>query len=219
MFGDIGKLVGKQEMIPIWIDRMRRLKEKYLTYSIIKEGHKDEIASFVLDNDREAFEIFNQKEQELLSMAPGVPECLTWLDERGIRPNIISELKKTLGPVGTDVITRFLVHKGIIKYFKYFITPQGKMDLDTGERFDIYQGTSKELGTLYDQLIKDLKEEGIQPEECVMVGDKRSTDIIPPKKRGFITIQYTGHVDEGPCEYSDFYAKHFFEVKEIIEKF
>ena len=38
MFGDIAKLVGKQEMIPVWIDRMRRLKEKYGSYSGIKEG-------------------------------------------------------------------------------------------------------------------------------------------------------------------------------------
>ena len=218
MFGDIGKLLGKQEMIPVWIDRMRTLKEKYGTYTLLKEKHKDEIESFVLDNDHEAFEIFSQKEQELLSMAPGVPEFLTWLNEEGIRPSIISELKKTLGPVGSDVITRFLISKGIIKYFKYFITPHGKVDLDTDEKFYHYKGTSKELGTLYDQLIKELHEGGINVVECVMIGDKQRTDIIPPKKRGFITIQYTGHVDEGPCEYSDYYAKTFFEVKEIMKK-
>jgi FMN phosphatase YigB (HAD superfamily) len=218
IFGDIGKLLGKQGMVPVWIDRMRRLKEKYKTYTILKEKHRDEIESFVFDNDREAYEIFKQKEQELLSMAPGVSEFLTWLNEEGIRPSIISELKKTLGPVGDDVITSFLITKGIIKHFKYFITPQGKVDLDTDERFYHYKGTSKESGTLYDQLMIDLKKKGIRPEECVMIGDKQITDIIPPKKRGFITIQYTGHVDEGLCGYSDYYAKTFFEVREIMEK-
>jgi hypothetical protein len=218
MFSDIAKLVGKQEMIPVWIDRMRRLKEKYGSYSGIKEGHKDEIESYVLDNDHEAMEIFNDKEQELLSLAPGAGEFLVWLNENGIRPSIISELKKTLGPVGDDMITRFLLTKGVIKYFKYFITPQGKMDLDTEEKTYAYKGTSKELGTLYDLLIKELAEEGITPKECVMIGDKQSTDIIPPKQRGWTTIQYTGHIDLGPCEHSDYYAKDWFEVKQIMKK-
>lgn len=218
MFGDIAKLVGKQEMVPVWIDRMRRLKEKYGSYSGIKEGHKDEIESYVLDNDHEAYEIFNQKEQELLALAPGAYEFITWLNEQGIRPSIIAELKKTLGQVGADAITKFLINKGIIKYFKYFLTPQGKMDLDTGERFNVYQGTSKQSGTLYDLLIKELAEEGIKPEECVMIGDKLSTDIIPPKQRGWTTIQYTGHIDMGPSDSTDYYAKDWFEVKEIMEK-
>jgi FMN phosphatase YigB (HAD superfamily) len=218
IFGDIGKLLGKHDMIPIWIERMRRLKEKYKTYTMLKEKHRDEIESFVFENDPHAYELFKQKEQELLSMAPGAKEFLDWLNEQGIKPSIVSELKKTLGPVGDDIITSFLINKGILKNFKYFITPQGKVDLETDERFYEYKGTSKESGTLYDQLILDLRKEGISPKECVMIGDKQRTDIIPPKQRGFITIQYTGHVDEGPSEYSDYYAKTFFEVKEIIEK-
>jgi FMN phosphatase YigB (HAD superfamily) len=218
MFGDIGKLVGRQEMIPVWIDRMRRLKEKYGTYSHVKEKHREEILTFVLENDREAYEIFGRKEPQLLSMAPGLSEFLIWLNGEGIRPSVVSELKKTLGPVGADMITNFLVTKGILKHFKYFITPHGKMDLDTGEKFDRYKGTSKEAGTLYDELLGELGQEGIGPADCVMIGDKRSTDIVPPKKRGFVTIQYTGHVDEGPCESTDYYAKTFFEVKAILEK-
>lgn len=218
MFGDIAKLVGKQEMIPVWIDRMRRLKEKYGSYSGIKEGHKDEIDSWVLDNDHEAYEIFNQKEQELLALATGAYEFIIWINEKGFQAWIVSELKKTLGRVGSDAITRFLINKGIIQYFTYFVTPQGKMDLVTGEKSDDYEGTSKESGTLYDLLIEELAKQGIKPENCVMIGDKLSTDIIPPKERGFITIQYTGHIDMGPCEFTDYYAKDWFEIKEIVEK-
>lgn len=218
MFGDIAKLLGKQAMIPLWIDKMRRLKEKYGSYSGIKESHKDEIELYVLDGDHEAYEIFNQKEQELLALAPGAHEFILWLSEKGIRPSIISELKKTLGPVGADAITRFLIKKGIIRYFKYFVTPQGKVDLDTGERFDSYRGTSKSSGTLYSLLINELADEGLKPEECVMIGDKLSTDIIPPKQHGWVTIQYTGHIDMGPCEFTDYYAKDWFQVKEIMEK-
>ena len=217
MFGDIAKLVGKHEMIPVWIDRMRRLKEKYISYSGIKEAHKDEIESWVLDNDHEAYAIFNQKEQELLGLGTGAHEFILWINEKGIKPWVVSELKKTLGKVGSDAITRFLENKGIIEYFSYFVTPQGKMDLSTGERFPDYNGTSKQSGTLYDLLIKELAEEGIAPQDCVMIGDKLSTDIVPPKERGFVTIQYTGHIDMGPCESTDYYAKDWVEVKEIIE--
>jgi hypothetical protein len=205
-------------MIPVWVDRMRRLKEKYGSYSSIKEGHKDEIELWVLDNDHEAYEIFNQKEQELLSLAPGAREFILWLSEKGFKPWVVSELKKTLGNVGSDAITRFLINKGIIQYFAYFLTPQGKMDLATGERDNTYVGASKQTGSLYDLLLKELSEEGIRAENCVMIGDKHSTDIIPPKERGFVTIQYTGHINMGPCEQTDFYAKDWFEVKEAIGK-
>jgi hypothetical protein len=218
MFGDIAKMVGKQEMIPVWVDRMRRLKEKYKSYSGIKEGHKDEILSYVLDGDQDAMDIFNDKEQELLGLAPGAGEFTVWLaEEKGIKPSIISELKKTLGPVGSDIISRFLVNKGMAKHFKYFITPQGKMDLATGEQFPEYKGTSKEDGTLYDLLTKELAAEGITPEECCIIGDKWSTDIIPPKQRGWTTIQYTGHIHMGSCASTDYYAKDWFEVKAIME--
>ena len=141
-----------------------------------------------------------------------------WLREQGIKPSIVYKLKKTLGPVGADAITRFLINKGIIENFEFFITPQGKVDLGTGERSEAYNGTSKKSGTLYDLLIKELAVQGITPGECVMIGDKLSTDIIPPKERGWITVQYTGHIDMGKCEHSDYYAKDWFEVKEVMEK-
>ncbi|NLT35720.1 MAG: HAD family hydrolase [Gaiellales bacterium] len=218
MFGDIAKLRGKQEEAARFIQRMRRLKEKYGTISKIKEGHKDEIESFVLDGDHEAMLIFGEKEQELLGMAPGLLEFLKWVNEHGIRPSIVSELKKTLGPVGSDMITLYLNRKGIIDHFEYFITPQGKMKLSTEEQDLRYKGTSKENGTLYDELVKDLGEQGISPEECLMIGDKWSTDIKPPKQRGWTTIQYTGHIDMGQCEEADYYAKDFYEVQDIVAK-
>jgi hypothetical protein len=218
MFGDIAKMVGKQDRIPVWVDRMRQLKEMYGSYSDIKEGHRDEIESYVLENDHKAYEIFKMKESELLGVSEGGYEFLEWLTGRGFRANIVSELKKTLGPVGSDMITAFLIAKGIIRYFKYFYTPQGKIDLDTGERDNKYAGTSKETGTLYDLLVEELAQGGITPDECVMIGDKPSTDLIPPKKRGFVTIQYTGHIDTGPCEAADYRAKDFVEVKHVMER-
>jgi beta-phosphoglucomutase-like phosphatase (HAD superfamily) len=100
--------------------------------SLVKEKHREEILTFVFDHDREAYELFGQKEPELLPMAPGLREFLIWINAEGIRPCVVSELKKTLGPVGTDMITKFLIAKGIIGSFQYFITPHGKM---AGMRF------------------------------------------------------------------------------------
>jgi hypothetical protein len=40
---------------------------------------------------------------------------------------------------------------------------------------------------------------------------------VPAKKRGISTIQYTGHIDMGPCEYSDYCAKDWFKAKDILE--
>ncbi len=63
VFGDICKELGKPEFAADKIRKYRILKEKYGTYSSIKEGHRDEIYQFVLDNDSEAIEIFGRKEQ------------------------------------------------------------------------------------------------------------------------------------------------------------
>jgi FMN phosphatase YigB (HAD superfamily) len=218
IFSDIGKLLGKHEMIPVWIHRMRRLKEKYGNYSAIKEGHRDEIENYVLDGNKEAHRIFRIKEQEFLSLPPGAGEFISWLNQKGIKPDVVAELKKTLGAMGADIVTGFLMHQRITGQFRNLVTPQGKVDLATDARDSKYAGTSKETGTLYDLLIGDLAKEGIKPENCVMIGDKWSTDIVPAKQRGFTTIQYTGHIDMGLCESTDHYAKDFFEVKDIVEK-
>ena len=76
MFGDLYKLLGKPELIPDKMRKYRILKEKYETFSLIKEGHRDEIYSFVLDDDPEAIELFGKLEQELLDMGDGLVDVL-----------------------------------------------------------------------------------------------------------------------------------------------
>ena len=58
VFGDIYKALGKPELISEKIQKYRILKEKYGSYGRIKEGHRDEIYSFVLDNDPKAIRAF-----------------------------------------------------------------------------------------------------------------------------------------------------------------
>jgi FMN phosphatase YigB (HAD superfamily) len=218
VIGDVCKELSEPELIDERIHKYRVLKEKYGSYVIVKEGHRDEIISYVFDNKNEAKEIFSKKEQEYLLMGKGLEETLRYLVDQGIRLSVVAELKKTLGPMGTDIITRFLMNKGLTKYFNDVFTPQGKVDLSNGSIDLKYKGKTKEEGTLYDELAQDLDAQGIGVSEAVMIGDKLWTDISPAKKRGFKTIQYTGNVDMGPSEDADFRISDFREIKDIVKK-
>ncbi|UCH08704.1 MAG: HAD hydrolase-like protein [Deltaproteobacteria bacterium] len=216
VFGDICKELGKPELIPDKMRKYRILKEKYGTYGRIKEGHRDEIHSYVLDNDPEAIELFSEQEQERLAIAEGLVDALEYLKSQGIELQVISEMKKTLGPVGTDLVSKFLKRKGLLKYFKELITPQGKIDLQHDTLDPRYKGRTKKDGSLYDVLVQELKEQGIAPQEALMVGDKPETDIDPAHDRGFKTIQYTGYYDFGNSK-ADVVINSFEDLKKIVK--
>lgn len=217
VFGDIYKMLGRPERIRDKIRRYRVLNEKYGTYSKIKEGHRDEIYSYVLDGDPEAIDLFGVKEQEYLDMGDGLEGALEHLSGLGIELQVVSELKKTLGAVGTDIISRFLKRRGLVRYFREVVTPQGKIDL-TDDGVDLrYQGKTKAEGTLYDVLRDELRERGIEPDEAVMVGDKPETDINPAHERGFKTIQYKGFIDLGDSA-ADLVIHSFDELKTVLVK-
>lgn len=217
VIGDVSKELGQPELIEERIHKYRVLKEKYKTYSILKEGHRDEIMYYVFDSIEEAKEIFAIKEQEHLKMGKGAKETLRYLRDEGIHLAVVAELKKTLGRMGTDIVTRFLINKGLIEYFEEVVTPQGRVDLSDGSVDMRYKGKTKEEGTLYDELAKDLLARGITTSEAVMVGDKLGTDISPAKKRGFKTIQYIAYIDMGPSE-ADFRIADFRELKEMLKE-
>lgn len=215
--GDVSKELGEPELVEERIHKYRVLKEKYKTYSIIKEGHRDEIMDYVFDGIEEAKELFAIKEQEHLKLGVGAEDALQYLRDEGIHLAVVAELKKTLGKMGTDIVTRFLIAKGLTEYFEEVVTPQGKIDLRTGSVEMKYRGKTKEEGTLYDMLAEDLLARGIKTSEAVMVGDKLGTDIIPAKKRDFNTIQYIGYIDMGPSE-ADLRIADFRELRGIIKK-
>jgi FMN phosphatase YigB (HAD superfamily) len=215
--GDVSKEMGEPELVGERIHRYRILKEKYGSYNAIKEGHRDEIMSYVFDGKEEAAEIFSAKEQEHLLVGAGLEEALRYLKDEGTHLAVVAELKKTLGPMGTDIVTRFLQTKGLTRYFEEVITPQGRIHLGDGSLDLAYKGKTKEEGTLYDELVKTLGRRGISPPDGAMIGDKIATDIVPAKKRGFMTIQYTGYVDMGAGE-ADYRIDNFLKLKEIIKK-
>ena len=217
VFGDICKELGKPELIPEAVRRYRVLKEKYGTYGRIKEGHRDEISTFVLDGDARATALFAEKEQEYLDMAEGLMDALKYLDAQGITLQVITEMKKTLGPVGADFISTFLKRRGLVKYFEELITPQGKINLEDDSLDLKYKGKSKKDGSIYGVLIRELKERGIEPGEAVIIGDKPETDINPAHDLGFNTIQYTGYIDLGESK-ADFVIHSFTELKNLLKK-
>jgi len=215
LFGDIYKELGRPELIHDKIKKYRVLKEKYGTYGSIKEGHRDEIYSFVLEDDPEAIELFSEQEQERLNIAEGLEDILEYLQAQGIELQVISEMKKTLGPVGTDLVSKFLKGKGLVKYFKELVTPQGKISLEDDSLDPRYKGYTKKDGALYDVLAQELRERGIEPQEAVMVGDNPETDIDPAHDRGFKTIQYIGYFDFGKSK-ADVVIRSFEELRTIL---
>ena len=214
--GDVCKELGEPELIEERIHRYRVLKEKYGSYGAIKEGHRDEILRYVFDDNSFAMKIFSAKEQEHLSVAEGAEDALVYLRDQDIQRAVVAELKKTLGPIGSDIATRFLKHKGLLQYFDEMFTPQGKIDLHDGSSDMRYKGKTKEEGLLYDELAQELLMRGIQTSDAVMIGDKPWTDINPANERGFKTIQFIGYINYGSSE-ADFVISHFGELKEIIK--
>ena len=215
MIGDTSKELGEPELVDIRCHRWRVMKERYGTWSYIKERHRPEIVTRIFDDRPGAREIFSAIEQKYLKVADGAIDTIKFLIDQGIEVSIVAELRRTLGTISTNEVSRFLKKHGIIEYFSELITPQGKINLRTGAQDLRYKGFYKEEGTLYDLLVEDLNKRGIKASEAVMIGDKEWSDITPAQTRGFKAIQYMGCVFQGPSN-ADAKIKYFSELKEII---
>ena len=216
MIGDTSKQLGEPELVAERCRRWRVMKEKYGSYPVIKEKARPEIVSYVFDDRPGAGEIFSGIEQKYLKVADGAVDALKYLKDQGIEVSIVAELKRTLGPIGTDMVSKFLVNHKVLEYFSELITPQGKVNLRDGAVDLSYKGSSKEEGNLYDVLAADLLKRGIKTPEAVMVGDKEWSDLTPAQKRGFQTIHYMGYIYHAPSNAS-FKIRHFSELKKIIK--
>lgn len=216
MIGDTSKELGEPEKVEARCHRWRMMKEKYGTYPEIKEKHRDEIATYVFDNRDKAGEIFKRIEQKYLKVADGAVDALEYLKGEGIEISVVSEMKRTLGAIGTDMVSSFLTNHNIVDYFHELICPQGKINFRDGTVDLKYKGTSKEEGDLYDVLKEDLLNRGIKTSEAVMVGDKEWSDLTPAQKRGFKAIHYTGFVLHSPSN-ADYKIRHLSELKKIIK--
>jgi len=216
VIGDVYKALGQPDKIHGAVKRFREIVEAYGGHGPLKESHRDKIHSFVFEGSDEAMAVFGLKEKEYLSLGVGAEETLAYLNEIGIEVNVVAELKKTLGKMGKDIISKFLIQKNILQHFRYIYTPQGKIDLKTREVDESYVGQTKESGKMYVKLTKELAAKGIKPGEMIMVGDKIHTDIDPARKVGINTVQYVGYTDMGSCN-AQYRVSNFRELKQIIE--
>jgi FMN phosphatase YigB (HAD superfamily) len=207
--GDVCKELGKPELSPQAVNRFRVLVEACGDVNQLKEAHRTEILTYVFDGDEEAMELFSVKEKDYMGLAEGAEEALRYMREQGISVNVVAELKKVVGELHKNVISRFLKSKNVVKYFDYLYTPQGRISLRDDSVDDSYKGKTKESGQLYERLIAELQERGIKPGEMLIVGDNVVTDINPPHRLGIRVVQYTGYEDMGPsnaeCRVSSFH--------------
>ncbi len=215
MIGDVSKELGEPELVNIRCYKWRVLKEKYGSWSSIKESHRPEAMKYIFDDHPEAGETFIRVEQKYMTLADGSVQAIKHIRDIGIEVSIVAELKRTLGPISKDVVMEFLKYQNITGYFDELITPQGKVNIRDDTIDSKYVGKSKEEGTLYDVLVEDLAIRGIQPIEAAMVGDKEWSDIAPAKKRGLNTILYTGYINRGPTT-ADYVIRHFSELQNIL---
>ena len=215
--GDVCKELGKPELFPQAGKRFRVLVEACGDPNQLKEAHRAEILTYVFDGDEEAMELFSVKEKDYMGLAEGAEEALRYMREQGISINIVAELKKNVGDLRKNVISRFLKAKNVTQYFDYLYTPQGRINLRDDSVDNGYKGKTKESGQLYERLITELQGRGIKPEEMLMVGDNVATDIGPPQRLGIRVVQYTGYEDMGPSS-AEYRVSSFHELKHWLMK-
>ncbi len=215
LIADTSKKLGEPEFSEERCHRWRVLQEKYGSLPIIMERYKPEMISYVFDDHPKAGEMFLNVEQKYMALADGARDALIYLREQGIEVSVVTAAKSNLGPIETSTEMRFLRNQNVLEYFDELITPQGKVNIHDSSIDIRYKGTSKEEGTIYDELVEDLARRGIKPSEAVMMGDKEWSDITPAKKRGLKTILYAGYVCRGPSK-ADIVIHHFSELKDIV---
>ncbi len=218
LWGDVCKALGRPELVADRVHAYRVLRDTYGEYYTVKEGHRHEVLSFVMDGDEQAQQAFMEAEPRLLGHGDHVHEALQALRDAGLVLDVVSELIRTVGPIDQNVILRFLTAHELRRFFRYLITPLGKIDMATGIVVDErYRGHTKGDGTIYDVLVDDLAEQGISPMQGVMVGDRPSTDIEPAHARGLRTIQYSGYSHWPPSPAADSVIDDFHELPPLME--
>src|SRR3989338_7018863 len=80
---------------------------------------------------------------------------------------------------------------------------------------------SEEIGTEKNEKFfkRVLKILGAKPENCVMIGDREKSDIIPAKKCGMKTVRVLrGKYAKERKSAADFVIRDFWQIKKIIAK-
>lgn len=167
----------------------------------LKQYARQRIYAEVLDENPEAIRLFEKKESEGFSPAPGVKSALDLLKASGTTLAIVSEVTETAAALA---IMRFLRAHGLSDYFEEIVAPAGRLNQMSELVGPEFVGKTKREGTLYDKLLDYLGRLGIDPSDAAIVGDDPVLDIANAKQRGFVTVQYTGVVNRGPSPVTDY---------------
>ncbi len=188
----------------------KALIEKYGDFRRLHERGRNEVEEEILEKNPCLIRKYYESEIKLLKPANGVRGALKYLKSKGHSLNIVSEV----GSVSQmNVIIEFLNLYNLRHFFSRIYSPLGVIRED-GELDKSFKGVSKEDGSIYNKLKRELEEVGIDTSEAVIIGDHPVKDVIMAKKFGFITVHYAAKNE--PSEKADYVIKHFSELKNIF---
>jgi len=209
------KLLAEQKYDEELMDGIQDEKERWkrtFRYKRLQETNIQKFFSDVLGNDPKAIELYSKRRFGFFKAADGLKECVTYLKDKGISVNVVSEVgsEETL-----KIIQVFMNLHGVRPYFSEIITNFGRIKAN-GELDLSYMGKKKIDGAMYKKLAQDLIDIGIQPSQALMIGDRPIEDVERAKENGFNAIQYIGIMKRRISNEADYVISDMRELKNIL---
>jgi phosphoglycolate phosphatase-like HAD superfamily hydrolase len=181
---------------------------------LMKEYHRDEMLAKVFDDDPRAKALYAEMEARERRPPDDLKVGLECLMSHGKTMSVVSEV---IGAQGAMTVGSTLRAHGLTGYFEEVVTPSGRFS-PTGEFLGEggFVGSTKKEGTLYDRLAAYLDSRGIGPGKRAMVGDDTKLDVEFSKKRGFVSVQYTGIIDRGRSVHADYTLASWSEICKLL---
>jgi len=186
--------------------------KRHYRFKRLQETAIHKFFSYILGNNQDAIELYSKKRFRHLKPADGLKECLTYLKDKGISVNIVSDV----GSEATlKIIPHFLSIHDLTPYFSEIITNYGRIKND-GNIDLSYKGIGKSDGAIYKKLARDLLEIGIQSSQALIIGDRPVEDVDKAKENGFKAIQFTGVMKRRISKVADYVISDLRGLKKIL---
>ena len=194
------------------IEHEIELWKRTFRFKRLQETAIQKFFSYILDNNQDAIGLYRERRFRFFKPADGLKECVTYLKDKGISVNIVSDVgsEETL-----KIISYFLSLYDLTPYFSEIITNYGRIEKN-GDMDLSYKGMNKIDGTIYKKLARDLLDIGIQPSQALIIGDRPMEDVDKASENGFKTIQFTGIVKRRVSNAADYVISNMRELKKIL---
>ena len=186
--------------------------KKYYRLKRLRETDMPKFFSYILDNNQKAIELFRKRSFRYLKIADGLKECLTYLKDKGISVNIVSDVGNEKA---VKTIPNALGFFDLTPYFSEIITNYGRIK-NNGDMDLSYKGMGKTDGAIYKKLARDLLDIGIQPSQALIIGDRPVEDVDKAKENGFKAIQFMGIMKRRVSNAADYVISDLRELKKIL---